>query len=138
MQRTILLCLLFIFLFSVPISIWGQEDPQNGKEGEYEPYRPDEFPEWAHTVRRFETIFFGALPFAFFFSSFGYDMYAYSKNGFSQEYLPLFLGSSPEKEEFTQDTMVERIGISISLSLVIAVADLIIDKTKETRRNGNR
>ena len=138
MQRLVSICMVVFFIFSVPVTVWGQDDSHNGTNEAYEPYRPDEFPDWAHTVRRFETIFFGALPFAFFFSSFGYDMYAYSKHGFSQEYLPLFLGSSPEKEEFTQDTMVERIGISISLSLVIALADLIIDKTKEPNKNGYR
>lgn len=121
LKRTILLVTVITMLGSTPAYIWAQEDA-------YEPYRPDEFPEWAHTARRFETIFFGALPLAFLFSSLGFDMYAYSSNGFSQAYLPLFLGNSPEKEQFTQDTMIERIGVSISLSLVIALADLIIDK----------
>ena len=120
-RRGILLLTLVALLSATPAHVWAQEDA-------YEPYRPDEFPEWAHTLRRFETIFFGSLPIAFLFSSLGFDMYAYSTHNFSQEYLPLFFGNSPEKEQFTQDTMVERIGISISLSLVIAIADLIIDK----------
>ncbi len=120
-RRVILLFTVVALLGATPAHVWAQEDA-------YEPYRPDEFPEWAHTLRRFETIFFGSLPIAFLFSSLGFDLYAYSANNFSQEYLPLFFGNSPEKEQFTQDTMVERVGISISLSLVIAIADLIIDK----------
>ena len=110
-----------LLLSGTPLLLCAQEDA-------YEPYRPEEFPEWAHTVRRFETIFFGALPIAFLFSSLGFDMYAYSANGFSQDYLPLFFGNSPQKEQFTQDTLTERIGVSISLSLVIAIIDMIIDK----------
>jgi hypothetical protein len=120
LKRIFLLVAVIAMLASTPVYIWSQEDA-------YEPYRPEEFPEWAHTARRFETIFFGALPIAFLFGSLGFDMYAYTSNGFTQEYLPLFLGNSPEKEQFTQDTMIERIGISISLSLVIAIIDLIID-----------
>ena|SRR6056297_147503 len=118
--------LIISFLSAAPMYTWGQED-------EYGPYKPEEFPEWAHSLRRFETVFFGSIPFAFLFTSLGFDMYAYSDSGFRQEYLPLFLGSSPEKEEFTQDTMVQRIGISISLSLVLAVIDLVLDKTKDAR-----
>ncbi len=121
MRRTVLLITIFILLCGSPLVLCAQEDA-------YEPYRPDEFPEWAHTARRFETIFFGSLPLAFLFSSLGFDMYAYSANGFSQEYLPLFLGNSPQKEQFTQETLAERIGVSISLSLVIALLDMIIDK----------
>lgn len=120
-RRVAALVVLMILIGATPLYVWSQEDA-------YEPYRPEEFPEWAHTARRFETIFFGALPITFFFSSLGFDLYAYSTNGFSQEYLPLFFGNSPEKEQFTQDTLVERIGVSISLSLVIAIIDLIIDK----------
>lgn len=120
-RRVILLFTLIALLGATPAYVWAQEDA-------YEPYRPEEFPEWAHSLRRFETIFFGSLPIAFLFSSLGFDLYAYSANNFRQEYLPLFFGNSPEKEQFTQDTMVQRIGISISLSLVIAIADLIIDK----------
>ena len=31
-------------------------------EEAYTPYDPDEFPQWAHDVRRGEIIFFGSLP----------------------------------------------------------------------------
>jgi hypothetical protein len=121
--RSILLFTLLAALFFSPLYVWGQSD-------EYEAYKPDEFPEWAHSVRRFETIFFGSLPFTFLFSSLGFDMYAYSSSGFQQDYLPLFLGTSPEKEEFTRDTRWQKIGVSISLSLVIALVDFIIDTQK--------
>lgn len=126
-RNLIAMILVISFLSAAPLNLCGQED-------EYGPYKPEEFPEWAHSLRRFETVFFGSLPFAFLFTSLGFDMYAYSDSGFRQEYLPLFLGSSPEKEEFTHDTMVPRIGISISLSLVLAVIDLIIDKTKDAKK----
>ncbi|MCF7913883.1 MAG: hypothetical protein K9L66_01815 [Spirochaetaceae bacterium] len=118
--RSLLLFTLLTALVFSPLHVWGQSD-------EYEAYKPDEFPEWAHSLRRFETIFFGSIPFTFLFSSLGFDMYAYSSSGFQQAYLPLFLGTSPEKEEFNRDTRWQKIGVSISLSLVIALVDFIID-----------
>ncbi len=123
LARLLLLSTLLAALFFSPLYTWGQSD-------EYEAYKPEEFPEWAHSLRRFETIFFGSLPFTFLFSSLGFDMYAYSSSGFQQEYLPLFLGTSLEKEEFNRDTRWQKIGVSISLSLVIALVDLIIDTQK--------
>jgi len=98
---------------------------------DYEPYAPEEFPGWAHTLRRFETIFFGSLPFSFLFSSLGFDFYAWFANDFDDNYLPLFLGTSPEKEDFNRSTMWGRITISISLSAIIASLDYLIDRRKD-------
>jgi len=120
LPKSLLLFTLLAALIFSPLYVWGQSD-------EYEAYKPDEFPEWAHSLRRFETIFFGSIPFTFLFGSLGFDMYAYSSSGFQQEYLPLFLGSSPEKEAFNRDTRWQKIGVSISLSLVIAFVDFLID-----------
>jgi len=120
LPKSLLLFTLLAALIFSPLYVWGQSD-------EYEAYKPDEFPEWGHSLRRFETIFFGSIPFTFLFSSLGFDMYAYSSSCFQQEYLPLFLGTSPEKEEFNRDIRWQKIGVSISLSLVIALVDFIID-----------
>lgn len=97
------------------------------QEGEYEPYKPEEFPEWAHQLRRYETIFFGTIPFSFLFTSLGFDMYAYAINDFDANYLPLFLGTSPEKEAFSRDTIFPRIAVSISLSMLLAYVDYLLD-----------
>lgn len=125
--RTLVLITLLTALFFSPFNVWGQSD-------EYEAYKPDEFPEWAHSIRRFETIFFGSLPFTFLIGALGFDMYAYSSSGFQQEYLPLFFGTSPEKEEFNRDTRWQKMGVSISLSLVLALVDYIIE-TKKNAEN---
>ncbi|MGC9311361.1 MAG: hypothetical protein ACP5IA_01615 [Sediminispirochaetaceae bacterium] len=98
---------------------------------DYEPYSPDEFPEWAHQLRRYETIFFGSLPFAFLFTSLGFDFYAYAANDFDDNYLPLFLGTSPEKEDFNNRTIGARIAVSISLSAVIAYIDYLIERKQD-------
>lgn len=98
---------------------------------DYEPYSPEEFPEWAHQLRRYETIFFGSLPFAFLFTSLGFDFYAYAANDFDDNYLPLFLGTSPEKEDFNNRTIGARIAVSISLSAVIAYIDYLIERKQD-------
>ncbi len=98
---------------------------------DYEPYSPDEFPEWAHQLRRYETIFFGSLPFAFLFTSLGFDFYAYAANDFDSNYLPLFLGTSPEKEDFNNRTVGARILVSISFSAMIAYIDYLIEREQD-------
>ena len=114
-------------IYSFPGS--GQISRYTGLD--YEPYSPGEFPEWAHQLRRYETIFFGSLPFAFLFTSLGFDFYAYAANNFDENYLPLFLGTSPEKEDFNNRTIGARIAVSISLSAVIAYIDYLIERKQD-------
>jgi len=97
---------------------------------DYEPYAPEEFPEWAHVLRRYETIFFGSLPFSFLFSSLGFDFYAYAANNFDENYLPLFLGTSPEKEDFNSRTIGARVAVSITLSMIIAYIDYLVERDR--------
>ena len=56
------------------------------------------------------------------------NIYAYAANDFSDDYLPLFLGTSPEKEDFNSRTIGARIAVSISLSAVIAYIDYLIER----------
>ncbi len=127
--RVIATLLVLIFM-SFPVGIYGQNSSSetNGDKSGYEPYKPGEFPGWAHSLRRFEVIFFGAIPFAFLFTGLGYDIYSYVDHDFDENYLPLFLGSSPEKEAYTQDTIEQRIAVSISLSAILALVDFFIDR----------
>ncbi|MFO7849779.1 MAG: hypothetical protein R6V67_07450 [Spirochaetia bacterium] len=118
--------LLFLSLFTSSPSLFAEEKNNESKEYSYEPYRKEEFPQWVRDLRRFETLLIGSLPFAFFFTNTGYDTYAYVSRDFDQRYLPLFFGSSPEKEEYRQDTRMQRLAVSISLSGAIALLDYLL------------
>lgn len=94
----------------------------------YEPYQKDEFAPWMHDLRRFETILIGSIPFTFFFANIGFDSHAYVSSGFDENYLPLFLGTSPAKEDMRNRTKFDRLYVSLSLSVSIAIADFVIGK----------
>lgn len=132
--------LLFTF-YSFPLmgqstGIADEGDTVESSSGDYEAYKPEEFPQWARSLRRYETIFFGSLPFAFLFTGLGFDLYKYADSNFSEAYLPLFLGTSPEKEAFNRDTVPHRITVSLSLSACIALVDFFLDK--KGRDSGGR
>jgi hypothetical protein len=48
------------------------------------PYAPEEFPAWARDLRRAEIVFFGSLPFSFFFTFEAYDTGKYLVMGLVQ------------------------------------------------------
>ena len=110
----------------------GQTRGENSEEPQldYTPYTKDEFPGWARDLRRFETILIGSLPFTFFFSNIGFDSYAYVSRGYDENYLPLFFGSSPEKEVFRADTKLQRLSVSLALSGTVALIDYLIGKAR--------
>jgi len=89
------------------------------------PYQDVEFPQWAHDMRRFEVIFFGSFPITYILSSFVFDMTALAGNGSNS-------GSSSASVKSQNDLKLLLIS-SVSISGVIAVADLIIGKVKKNR-----
>ncbi len=134
--RGVLASVLFLLVLSAPARLYAQESaspPQQNRSpgesiptGEYEPYTEEEFPEWARDMRRFESIFFGSIPFTLFFTTAGWETYAYVENDFSSQYLPLFLGTSPAKQQYLASTRWQRVTAGLSLSLVIATADYLL------------
>ena len=80
-------------------------------EYEYEPYTEEEFPIWAHELRRAESIFFGSLAITFPLS-----MGAYS--------LATSLGAQGPSEPYQQ--VLIQLGVAAGLSLIIALTDWII------------
>ncbi len=127
-----LILILLLFILSVPTL--QAQDQGGGKENEesesfdYEPYTREEFPEWAHDLRRFETILIGSIPISFFFTNMGFDTVAYVEHGYDQNYLPLFFGSSPEKDELRYNTRMDRLAMSLSLSAAIAILDYFLGR----------
>jgi hypothetical protein len=127
----ILICLLFC---SLPAAVAAQEASAGEgagqgaaiDTGEYEPYSPEEFPRWARKLRRFESIFFGSIPITFFFTSAGFETYAYIDHNYSPDYLPLFLGNSPAKQQYLADTLWQRVAVGLSLSALVAGLDYLL------------
>ena len=87
-----------------------------------EDYDPGEFPQWAHDLRRFEIILFGSLPITFIAPSIIYDFSIFAANNFDPNF-------SMGTQRSNQDIAIIMI-TSISISAAIALADLIIGKTK--------
>ena len=126
MKRIVLLITVFLF-FAGSMPLFSQVKP---KEDTLLPeeYDPDEFPLWAHDVRRFEVITFGAFPVAFFFSSLVYDVSIAAQHGFSSGY---DLGTQRDTHDITT-IIVAAVGVSVG----VAIADLIITLSK--RNNPER
>jgi hypothetical protein len=87
---------------------------------EYEPYEDDEFPEWMHSVRRAEVVFFGAFPITLLFSSLAYDGYKSIRQVVTTGTVTGTSGA--EIGQFNSD---ERLGIFIAGAGLAAAVSLI-------------
>ena len=80
-------------------------------------YTPDEFPQWAHEIRRGETIFFGSLPLTFLASTLAYET-------------SISLGMQPWTTDDTTRTLY-LLSSAAALSLTIAIIDHLMDPGEE-------
>ncbi len=120
MKRAVFVLVLFFFLFH---TLGGKE--QKASPEDPVPYKKEEFPQWAHDLRRFEVIAFGAFPLTYMIGSLGYGLYDVSTGGegnFS------FYGNRSQ-----EDYKILLITAS-TLSLGVAVADFIIGKIKKKQK----
>jgi len=85
--------LIFVLIFVFIPSLSGQAVVSTVLP---EPYSPDEFPDWARALRRFEVISIGVFPVVLFYTRMSFDLYRYTTNGFESQYLPW-----PFKNEFS-------------------------------------
>jgi len=90
------------------------------------PYQEVEFPGWAHDVRRFEIIFFGSVPLTFIMTNLIYDFSLYAAHQFDSEYR---MGSQRDPEDIKIMLLT-----TVSLSGAVALADLIIGKVKDSKK----
>ncbi len=91
----------------------------------YTPYEAAEFPLWARDLRRFEVVFFGTVPFSFFYASAGYSLYTYASHNWAREYAPAILGNRTPPI-LTNSEKLQIIGVSLTLSAAAAVVDFCI------------
>ena len=117
-MRSFIIVLLFIIFITIP-SFSGDSLP------DYEPYQDNEFPQWGKDLRRAEIIFFGSIPFSFFYTSFSYDFYRYAYNNFDESLAPAILGNKTPPVR-TDDEKLQIIAVSLSLSAVFAFVDYLL------------
>jgi hypothetical protein len=97
-----------------------------------EPYTEDEFPQWARDVWRGGVIFVGSLPFTFFFTLEGYDVYRWTASGFGVSSAPWpFRPASDIK--YTAEEQVWLIVGALTASFLVSGADYLIGIFSENR-----
>lgn len=133
MKKSILLCCLLL-LFGVIVAEQGwAESPKDPI-----PYTPGEFPSWAHALRRGEIVALGLFPFVFLFSSLAYDTFRFAASGGNPNYAPGPF-KSPGALPLSQQERIGVLGVSISVSALLAFVDYIIETRKpvDRRSHGN-
>ena len=91
-----------------------------------EEYDPDEFPLWAHDLRRYEVVAVGTYPITFFATSLIYDFSMYAASDFNPVYS---MGSQRDGRD-----IAIIVGTAACVSLIIATVDLIINVNKRNRQ----
>ena len=119
MKRGVLFLLLLSIIASgfLPAQQLPPPDPLMPEE-----YDPEEFPMWAHDLRRYEVIAIGSYPITFFATSLIYDFSVFASNDFNPSYA---MGSQRD----SQDIGII-VGSAACVSLIIATVDLIINVNK--------
>ena len=131
MRRLVSIFLLFAFL-AFPLAAQSQNPPVPPDDTTPVPYGPDEFPGWSRSLRRTEIIALGLFPFAYLFTSLAYDTGRYAMHSYDSRYAPGPFRSADFAGRTSADTR-NVIMISISLSALLAVVDLIIEESKPQR-----
>ncbi len=99
-----------------------------------EPYRPEEFPQFALSLRRFQIVTIGVFPFALLFSGLGYELgrfgyYSLRAGEPDGRYTPRLFGFGAGAEEPLSNR--ERIGVvtaAVSLSVFVGVLDYLLGR----------
>ena len=91
-----------------------------------------DFPLWARDLRRGEIIAFGAFPFAYFFSNFGFDTYRFFRSGNNIRYAPWPFAPAAAIEQ-TQSEKIMTLGIAAGGAVAIALVDYGIMRYKRSR-----
>lgn len=123
-KRILLIPLLIFFIFSPAYC----EDSKESTESE-----SFEFPQWALYVRRTEIVTLGSLPFTSLGVTFAFGAYKYFSGATTVFPNPFDKSSSV----FSEDDVKKIILISVSISAVIGIVDLIVTIVKnnnEARR----
>ncbi len=96
-----------------------------------EPYAKEEFPKWMQDLWRAGVIFVGTIPFTYFFTLEGYDLYRYAASGFSASMAPWPFQPASEIS-YTDNEKIGLIITALSASLLMSAADYILGLVFET------
>jgi len=91
-----------------------------------EPYTKEEFPIWAHDLRRTEIITLGSLPFVLLQSTIVYSFWRYYDNDFSSEYYPNPLSNTSAGAGLDQDEQKMLLATSAAISVGLGIVDLTV------------
>ena len=104
------------------------------------PYEKEEFPQWAHDLRRAEIITLGSLPFVLLRSTIVYSFWRYYDNDYSSSYFPNPLSKTSEGAGLDTDEQKMLLATSAAISVGIGLTDFVIQlfrrhskKSKERR-----
>ena len=131
------LSVLLVLLAFSGTALWAQDTGTAGGAGDIPEgldfSTPDEpeFPQWARDLRRGEIIFFGSLPFSALFSGLGYRTGKYLWNYAGAD----SVDAVPGWNEIDSGDNLAILGITLGLSLSIAVTDFILGKIQEKRHD---
>jgi hypothetical protein len=101
-----------------------------------EPYRPEEFPDWALDLRRAEIVFFGSLPFSLFFTFEAYDLGRFVAGGFDPLLAPWPMRAGSEiGAGYTPAEKGWLIVAAVTVSLGVSVADFLIVRRPRARED---
>lgn len=97
-------------------------------------YSPEEFQPWMLELRRAEILAIGAFPVTYLFANLGFDYGYYVATGFPSGNIPWPLGpgtsgwtSSSQGAQLQQKNWT-LVGVSLGLSVAVAVADWVLGK----------
>ena len=100
-----------------------------------EPYVKEEFPPWAHGLRRFEIISLGAFPILLFYTRFVYDTSLFFGSGFDSDGFDSRFAPWPFRNENsytpTDDEQIARVLTAAGLSLVLGGIDALFIHWKQ-------
>jgi len=123
MRRVFLLCMLLLTYYSH--SVHAQQLPES-KTLTPEEYDPEEFPLWAHDIRRFEIISIGTFPLTFMITSLIYDFSISATHNFNPSYS---IGS----QRSDRDILIIA-SSAAGASLLMGIIDLIINTNKRAKQ----
>ncbi len=97
-----------------------------------EPYQPEEFPGWAHDLRRWEIIAFGVVPVSLILTHLTYDVVRFGVKSaqageFDREFAPWFF-APPGVERFSPGEKETILLTSVAVSVVFAVVDYALGR----------
>ncbi len=92
-----------------------------------EPYQYEEFPEWAHQLRRSEIITVGSYPFTVMAVGFGYSFYRYFANNMDNKYSPNPFMNANNKN-YSAEEQKKMIKYAAGMSFGIGLTDFIINQ----------